>query len=95
MLNEWTLTCHKPRTSPLSHERTFLRQSTRMLVQRLSNLLLIFSPITGGRHLVDIIGDISWTLLVTFRGHFCPREVLFLGDISWTFLGDSLWKFFG
>ena len=46
-------------------------------------------------HLVDKRGDISWTLLVTFRGHFCPREVLFLGDISWTFLGDFSWTFFG
>ncbi len=26
--------------------------------------------------------------LVTFRGHFRPREVFFLGDISWTFLGE-------
>ena len=50
---------------------------------------------TGGRHLVDIIGDISWTKEVTFLGHFCPREVLFLGDISWTFLGDFSWTFFG
>ena len=24
----------------------------------------------GGRHFVDIIGDISWTKEVTFRGHF-------------------------
>ena len=24
----------------------------------------------GGRHFVDIIGDISWTKGVTFRGHF-------------------------
>ena len=57
----------------------------------------------GSRHLVDIIGDITWTkevtsrgpFLVTFCGHFCPREVLFLGDISWTFLGDFSWTFFG
>ena len=26
--------------------------------------------ITGGRHLVDIIGDISWTKEVTSHGHF-------------------------
>ena len=49
----------------------------------------------GGRHLVDKRGDFSWTHLVTFRGHFCPREVLFLGDISWTFFGwhfvDNFW----
>ena len=38
-------------------------------------------------HLVDKRGDISWTLLVTFCGHFCPGEVLFLGDFSWTFFG--------
>ena len=25
--------------------------------------------------------------LVTSRGHFCPREVLFLGEFSWTFFG--------
>ena len=25
--------------------------------------------------------------LVTSRGRFCPREVLFLGDFSWTFFG--------
>ena len=25
--------------------------------------------------------------LVTFRGHFRPREVLFLGDFSWTSFG--------
>ena len=46
----------------------------------------------GGRHLMDII---SWTKEVTFRGHFCPREVLSLGDILWTFLGDFSWTFFG
>ena len=28
-----------------------------------------------------------------FRGHFCPREVLFLGDFSWTFFGDFSWTF--
>ena len=37
-------------------------------------------------HLVDKRGDISWTLLATSRGHFCPRNVLFLGEFSWTFL---------
>ena len=46
-------------------------------------------------HLVENRGDISWTLLVTFCGHFCPLEILFLGDISWTFLGDFSWTFFG
>ena len=46
-------------------------------------------------YLVDKKGDISWTLLVTFRGHFCPQEVLFSGDISWTFLCDFSWTFFG
>ena len=45
------------------------------------------------RHFVDKRGDISWTLLVTSRGHFCPLEVLFLGDFSWTFLGDISWTF--
>ena len=34
----------------------------------------------GGRHLVDIIGDFSWTKGVTSRGHF-------LGEFSWTFFG--------
>ena len=55
----------------------------------------------GGRHLVDIIGDISWTLLVTFCGHFCPREVLFWVTFHghfWVtfrghFLGEFLWPF--
>ena len=58
---------------------------------------------TGGRHLVDIIGDISWTNEVTSRGHFWRHFVdtfvhemssfwvtfrgHFLGDISWTFFG--------
>jgi hypothetical protein len=37
--------------------------------------------------LVDKRGDFSWTLLVTSRGHFCPREVLFSGEFSWTFFG--------
>ena len=57
----------------------------------------------GGRHLVDIIGDISWTKGVTSRGHFWRHLVdksvhemssfwvtfrgHFLGDISWTFFG--------
>ena len=57
--------------------------------------------ILGGRHFVDIIGDISWTKGVTFRGHFWRHLVdknvhemssfwvtfrgHFLGDISWTF----------
>ena len=54
----------------------------------------------GGRHFVDIIGDISWTKEVTFRGHFWRHLVdknvhemssfwvtfrgHFFGDISWT-----------
>jgi hypothetical protein len=33
--------------------------------------------------------------VVTSRGHFCPREVLFLGEFSWTFFGwilvDTFW----
>ena len=29
----------------------------------------------GGRHLVDIIGDFSWTKGVTSRGHFCTVAV--------------------
>ena len=57
----------------------------------------------GGRHLVDIIGDISWTKGVTSRGHFWRHFVdknvhemssfwvtfrgHFLDDISWTFFG--------
>ena len=49
-----------------------------------SKFMLVLS---GGRHLVDIIGDFSWTKGVTSRGHFCPREVLFLGEFSWTFFG--------
>ena len=49
---------------------------------------------------MDKKGDITWKLLVTFRGHFCPLEVLFIevlfmGDIFWTFLGDLLWHFLG
>ena len=27
------------------------------------------------------------------HGHFCPREVLFLGDYLWTFLGEFSWTF--
>ena len=38
-------------------------------------------------HFVDKKGDISWTLLETSRGRKCPRNVLFLGDFSWTFSG--------
>ena len=54
----------------------------------------------GGRHFVDMIGDISWTKGVTFRGHFWRHLVdknvhemssfwvtfrgHFFGDISWT-----------
>ena len=49
---------------------------------------------TGGRHLVDIIGDISWTKEVTSRGHFL---VTFCGDFWVTFrghfLGEFLWPF--
>ena len=61
---------------------------------------------TGGRHLVDIIGDISWTKGVTSHGHFWRHFVdknvhemssfwvtfcgHFLGDISWTFLDEFL-----
>ena len=54
--------------------------------------------IKGGRHLVDIKGDISWTKGVTFRGHFwvtfrghfwVTSRGHFLGDISWTFLVTS------
>ena len=57
----------------------------------------------GGRHFVDIIGDISWTKGVTSRGHFWRHFVdknvhemssfwvtfrgHFLDDISWTFFG--------
>ena len=41
----------------------------------------------GGRRLVDLIGDFSWTKGVTSRGHFCPQEVLFLGEFSWAFFG--------
>ena len=54
-----------------------------------------FGALYGWQHLVDIIGDFSWTkvmtfhghFLVTFRGQFRPQEVLFLGDFSWTFFG--------
>ena len=49
----------------------------------------------GGRHLVDIIGDISWTKGVASRGQKCPQNVLFLADFSWTFFGDILWMFLG
>ena len=63
----------------------------------------IGTSLTGGRHLVDIIGDISWTKEVTSRGHFWGHFVdknvhemssfrvtfrgHFFGDISWTFFG--------
>ena len=65
------------------------------------NTFLTCSWRLGGRHFVDIIGDISWTKGVTFRGHFWWHFVdknvhemsSFLvtfrghvfGDISWTF----------
>ena len=29
-----------------------------------------WSKLPGGRHIMDIIGDISWTKEVTYRGHF-------------------------
>ena len=67
--------------------------------QILADQLMLFK--TGGRHFVDIIGDISWTKGVTSRGHFWRHLVdknvhemssfwvtfrgHFLGDISWTF----------
>ena len=31
---------------------------------------LILAEIEGGRHLLDIIGDFSWTKGATSRGHF-------------------------
>ena len=31
--------------------------------------------------------------LVTSRGRFSPREVLFLGDFLWTFLCELSWTF--
>ena len=33
-------------------------------------LFLLLPKNWSGRHLVDIIGDISWTIEVTSRGHF-------------------------
>ena len=48
---------------------------------------VLHSVNAGGRHLVDIIGDILWTKGVTFRGHFW---VTFrghsLGEFLWTFI---------
>ena len=65
--------------------------------------LLFDHLLTGGRHFVDKIGDISWTKGVTSRGHFWRHFVdknvhemssfwvtfrgHFLDDISWTFFG--------
>ena len=54
-----------------------------------------WSKYLGGRHLVDIKGDFSWTngvsfrgqFWVTFRGHFWVPEKL--GDDSWEGLHDS------
>ena len=37
---------------------------------RIEGSSFLFSLVMGGRHLVDIIGDFSWTEGVTFRGHF-------------------------
>ena len=66
--------------------------------QILADQLMLFK--TGGRHFVDIIGDISWTKGVKSRGHFWRHLVdknvhemssfwvtfrgHFFGDISWT-----------
>ena len=57
--------------------------------------------VMGGRHLVDIIGDISWTKGVTSHGHFwrhlVDTFVLFLGDFLWTIFGwyfvDNFWVY--
>ena len=58
---------------------------------------------SSGRHLVDIIGDISWTKRVTSRGHFWRHLMdIFVHEMSsfWVtfrghFLGDISWTFFG
>ena len=42
---------------------------------------------------MDKKGEFSWTLLVNSHGHFCLREVLFLGEFLWTFLGEFSWTF--
>ena len=47
-----------------------------------------------GQTFVDKKGEFSWTLLVNSRGHFCPREVLFLGEFLWTFSGEFSRIFF-
>ena len=44
---------------------------------------------------VDKKGEFSWTLLVNFYGHFCPREVLFLGDFFVDIFGWILVDIFG
>ena len=78
--------------------RLFIERSWEIISHESS---FMFSAILmGGRHFVDIIGDISWTKEVTFRGHFWRHLVdknvhemssfwvtsrgHFFGDISWT-----------
>ena len=41
-----------------------------------------------GQICVDKKDVFSWTLLVNSSGHFFPQEFLFLGEFSWTFLGE-------
>ena len=56
----------------------------------------------GGRLLVDIKGEFSWTLLVNSRGHFVHERSSFwlnfhghfFGEFSWTFLVNFPGHFF-
>ena len=52
----------------------------------INDITLLFSVLMGGRLLVDIKGEFSWTM-GEFSWTFCPREVLFLGEFLWTFFG--------
>ena len=85
----------KPMCAPpsiLCHTVSFIELSLTFLSKPLLHLLYGWQTFRGHNrwHFVDKRGDISWTLLATFRGQKCPRNVLFLGDFSWTFFG---WHF--
>ena len=45
----------------------------------IQTIYVINKEMWGGRHLVDIIGDFSWTIGVTSDGHF------------WRLLVDTFW----
>ena len=49
----------------------------------------------GGRILVDMKGKFSWTEWVNSFRHFCPWELLFLGEFLYTFFGCILVDIFG